>query len=258
MRARREGLGFTIRDVEAASQRLADAQQNPELAISLSRLSDIETKSLTPSIFKIYSLAIIYRLDYLHVLEWYGLHMADAVRDRALAPPPRTHLATAAKAEGAVKAPVALEPGFDARQTTDIGRMIQAWGIVPLEHLAQLSEDGHSYGYIGTEDLMMYPLLPPGSFVQIDEKRTRVVERIWRSEYERPIYFVETRNGFWCCWCAVQGSNLILQPHPLSPAQVRVFQQGSEAEVIGQVVGVAMRLGAVQLIERPKESQLLN
>jgi hypothetical protein len=34
-----------------------------------------------------------------------------------------------------------------------------------------------------------------------------------------------------------------LQPHPLSPAQVRILKHPQEAEVIGQVVGVAMRIG---------------
>ncbi|HXP47651.1 MAG TPA: hypothetical protein VN810_10275, partial [Terriglobales bacterium] len=36
---------------------------------------------------------------------------------------------------------------------------------------------------------------------------------------------------------------LILQPHPLSPAPVRMLKQSQEVEVLGQVVGIAMRLG---------------
>ena len=60
------------------------------------------------------------------------------------------------------------------------------------------------------------------------------------------------RNGpsiFWkraadlpCCWCAVEEGNLILQPHPLSPARVRILPLSEGVEVIGQVVAVAMRL----------------
>src|SRR5207245_220203 len=96
---------------------------------------------------------------------------------------------------------------------------------------------------IGTEDLTMYPLLLPGSFVQVDERRSRVEDKKWRSELERPIYFVETREGHICCWCSVKRGEIVLQSHPLSPVPPRILKHPQDAEVIGQVVGVAMRLG---------------
>jgi hypothetical protein len=164
---------------------------------------------------------------------------------------PQSHLLPASEG-GTAKIPVRLDPGFDARKTTNIGRMIQNWGIVPLAHLSALLETDYTYGYIGTGDLTMYPLLLPGSFVQVDESRNKVEERLWRSEYERPIYFVESREGFTCCWCSVKGERLILQPHPLSPTQPRIMRQPQEAEVVGQVVGVAMRLGDVTLDDAPR------
>ena len=68
-----------------------------------------------------------------------------------------------------------------------MARMIEQWGVVPLTYLSTLADDRYTYGYIGTEDFTMYPLLPPGSFVQIDETKNRVVEGVWRSEMERPI-----------------------------------------------------------------------
>ena len=88
----------------------------------------------------------------------------------------------------------------------------------------------------------MYPILPPGSFIQVDETRSRVLEGSWRSEYERPISFVETREGHTCCWCSMRREEIILQPHPLSPVPVRILRHPQEAEVLGQVVGVAMKL----------------
>jgi hypothetical protein len=36
---------------------------------------------------------------------------------------------------------------------------------------------------------------------------------------------------------------IILQPHPLSPVAARALRYPQEAEIIGQVVGVAIRLG---------------
>jgi hypothetical protein len=35
---------------------------------------------------------------------------------------------------------------------------------------------------------------------------------------------------------------IILQPHPLSPVAVRILRHPQDAEVLGQVVGVAMKL----------------
>jgi hypothetical protein len=120
---------------------------------------------------------------------------------------------------------------------------VQQWGTVPLTMLSDLASQDYTYAYVGSEDFTMYPILQPGTFVQVDESRRRVVERQWRSEYERPIYFVETRDGFTCCWCSFRVNALVLQPHPLSPVSIRVLKHPQEAEVIGQVVGVAMRIG---------------
>lgn len=66
----------------------------------------------------------------------------------------------------------------------------------------------------------------------------------WNNEYERPIYFVELREGYRCCWCLREGARLILQPHPLSPCAPEVWRCPDEAELVGQVVGVVMRLVA--------------
>jgi hypothetical protein len=89
----------------------------------------------------------------------------------------------------------------------------------------------------------------------VDESRSEVVQGIWRSEYERPIYFVETREGYTCSWCSLKGDHIILQPHPLSPVAVRVLRHPQEAEVVGQVVGIALKLGEwvpVESLPAPK------
>ena len=63
LRTLREQLGLTMRDVEVASSRISAKHGNDDFAIPLSRLSDIETKGIVPSIFRLYSLAVIYRRD---------------------------------------------------------------------------------------------------------------------------------------------------------------------------------------------------
>jgi hypothetical protein len=79
--------------------------------------------------------------------------------------------------------------------------------------------------------------------VQIDSHASRMQQASsWRTEFDRPIYFVELRDGYACSWCEIRGSQLTLIPHPLSGCTIRQFTYPSEAEIVGQVTGVAMRL----------------
>ncbi len=243
LRNLREQLGLTMRDVETASARIAQRHGNDEFTIQPSRLSDIETKGVLPSIFRLYSLAAIYRRDLRQILKLYGVDFDDIAPDLPHSLPQKTHISGALSEMANVQVPVRLDPSFDPRRTVNIGRMVEQWGLVPLAYLAQFASCEYTYGYVGSEDLTMYPILPPGSFVQVDEAKNRVQDGGWRSEYERPIYFVETRSGHTCCWCAIAGEDIILQPHPLSPVAARVLKFPQDAEVIGQVVGVAIKLG---------------
>ena len=100
----------------------------------------------------------------------------------------------------------------------------------------------HRYGFIGTEDWSMFPLLMPGSLVMIDESRRKPVNAGWTTEWERPIYFLEHREGYACGWCAIGEGTLTLVPHPSSQTPPETFAYPNEVDVIGQLVGVAMRL----------------
>jgi len=238
----RESLGLSLRDVELASIKIAARHHNDEFSLNLSRISEIETKGVLPNVFKLYTLSIIYRTDMREMMMWYGVDMMESAADLGMLEPQLTHMSTQVKGLSTVRIPVSIDPGFDFRKSSNVGRMVEKWGIVPLAFLSQFADRNFTYGYIGSEDMTMYPLLMPGSFVQVDESRDKVAEGMWRSEYERPIYFVETREGFTCCWCSVRGEKITLHSHPLSPVSPRILDLGSEADVLGQVVGVAMQL----------------
>jgi transcriptional regulator with XRE-family HTH domain len=249
LRGVRERLGLTMREVESASSRIAERHGNDEFAVSPSRLSDIETKGLVPSIFRLYSLAIVYRCDLRELLTWYGIDLSLSAADLHLNLPPRSHVAETLQGAPTVSIPLRLDPAFDPRRSADLSRMVEQWGLVPLACLANLSRDKYIYGYVGSEDFTMYPLLPPGTFLQVDEARNKIEQGMWRSELERPIYFVETREGYTCCWCSVKGEQITLQSHPLSPVPARVLRHPQEAEVVGQVVGIALKLGEWRPVE---------
>src|SRR5262249_61885892 len=126
------------------------------------------------------------------VFSGYGIIRTEVVETLSLFSPQKSPRAEALEASTELRLPIRMDPGFDPRKTSNLGRMVEQWGLVPLAYLAQFANTSFTYGYIGTDDLSMYPLLPPGSFVQIDESKNKVVQGLWRTEYERPIYFVET------------------------------------------------------------------
>jgi len=253
LRRIRDSLSLTMRDVESASVTVSQRHGSQEYLIPPSRLSDIETKGIVPSVFRFYSLAVIYHKPVGELLQLYGIELDGTSADWDASRPARSHLVTLESAPGLCTMPVKLDPGFDLGETSDLGRMVQQWGTVPFSLLGHLASQNYTYAFIGSQDFTMSPILQPGSFVQVDESKRAVVERHWRSEYERPIYFVETREGFTCSWCSPRPNSLVLQPHPLSPTQVRILKHPQEAEVIGQVVGVAMRIGNLRSGE-PQES----
>ena len=247
----RERLGLTYREVEEASARIAESRQNDEFQVPLSRLADIENKGTLPSIYRLYSLCAIYRLDFAEVLSWYGVPLEHLPADATLFAHARTHPAQFKPGnEGEVQAPLALDPGIDLSQTVFLSRLIQRWGQLPLVMLRHVDLRNLRYGLIGTEDWSMFPIIPPGSLVVIDDSRRRINNHGWRTEFERPIYFLEHRSGYACSWCTLLGDQLILQPHGSSQSPPQVFAYPQEIEVIGQVTQVAMTLDP--LLRRPR------
>jgi transcriptional regulator with XRE-family HTH domain len=236
-------LKLTYRDVEQASQKIADRRKNPEFAIALSRLADIENKGTVPTIYRIYTLAAVYRLDLDEILGWYGIPRAALVSDAMQVEMDETHpLRMVPRGTMARAAKSAEEATF--RQTTFLTHLVRNVGTLPLQLLSNLDLKKHRYGFIGMEDWSMHPVLRPGSLVLIDDRKRKIALSGWTSEYDRPIYFLEHREGYSCGWCDLQDDRLILQTHPASHQKPRMFAYPYEIDVLGQVVGVAMSLAS--------------
>jgi transcriptional regulator with XRE-family HTH domain len=239
----RERLNLRFRDVEEASIKIAARRDNDEFIIALSRLADIENKATVPSIYKLYSLCAIYRLEFSDVLSWYGIPLSALPGDAALIEHERTHLIGFRPEEGEVQVPLALDPGIDLSRTVFLSRLVQRWGTLPLMLLNKMDLRSHRYGLIGTEDHFMDPLIPPGSLVVVDESRRRIATSGWSNEFERPIYFLEHRDGYRCGWCSLRDGQITIQPHPASHCDPESYSYPEEIEVVGQVTRVAMILG---------------
>lgn len=239
----RERLNLRYRDVEQASVRVAELRHNGEFAIALSRLSDIENKGTVPTIYRLYTLCAIYRLDIAEVLEWYGVDLAVLPADSAALPLESTHLLGFGPGiHGEVQVPLVMDSGIDLSKTTYLSRAIRRWGKLPLSLLNAVDLKHHRYAFIGSEDWSMYPLLQPGALVLIDETRRKIAHAGWNNEFERPIYLLEHRSGCVVGWCTVNEGKLVVQPHPASQCPATVYAYPAEIDVVGQVTGVAMVL----------------
>lgn len=240
----RNRLGITTRDVEEYSRRIAETEGSEDFCISNGYLTQIENTESVPSIQKLFTLSIIYHTSYSELLSLFGVHLEEIIKYQQSVPLAKTHLTKLGPADGiqSVTFPIRFDPGCSIERTNLLSRIVEVWGEVPVPLLQELDLRHNLYGYIGLKDLTLYPLLRPGSFVQIDDALNEVREGSWKSELERPIYFIELRDGYACSWCELHEHRLILVPHPLSPCSVRQFVYPDEAEVVGQVTAAAMRL----------------
>jgi hypothetical protein len=233
------------RDVADFSKTIADAEGNSEFLVSGPWLVQIENEKATlPSIYKLFTLASIYGLTYSEVLALYGVQTQKVKKYHAEFPIAKTHLTRYDSAEppASLEIPVRFDAGLNLIHTNLLSRMIESWGRVPLEFVQHLDLRNRLYGFIGLKDYTLYPLIRPGSFVEIDSEVKKPQRSVARSEFERPIYFVDLRNEYACSWSELVGDKLVLTPHPLSPVKTRIFVFEKEAEIIGQVTGVAMRI----------------
>ena len=248
LRELRNRLGVTTREVEEFSRTIAEDRQNEEFYISNAWLTQLENKNSIPSIYKLYSLSVIYRTKFNDLLAVFGIDLNATSRYQLSLPLQHTHLAAFESTDPgkSITFPVRFDKSFNLETTSLISRMVELWGDIPVALIQKLDLRHCQYGYIGTHDYTMYPLLRPGSFVQIESHSIRMQAADWRTEYDRPIYFVELRDGYACSWCEVRGSQLTLVPHPLSGCSIRQFAYPSEAEVVGQITGLAMRLVAAE------------
>jgi transcriptional regulator with XRE-family HTH domain len=212
-------LGLTTREVARRTRDIAVAQQNQDYIVSHARLVQVENDGSIPGIFKCFSLSAIYGVPIDEIISYY----------LDIEAPPRLNLAMALP--GTRLLATGLPPGTGS-----------ALPDVPAGALEYLAGRNLRCAVIGMSDYTMYPLLRPGSIVQIDEDQRLARTVPYRSEFDRPIYLIESRRGYLCSWVEIEHQRLRAIPHPLSPCQTRDFAYPSEAEIIGRVVGVSLRL----------------
>jgi transcriptional regulator with XRE-family HTH domain len=233
LRQTREALGPTNRDVEKASYQIAVRRGRPGFILHNSRLADIENRGVVPSLYKLYSLATILHLDPLEISNWYQAPFRETLQEGASFPSPRTHLSESPR-------PKAVGRGAEHTWDSEYTELLQARPaeVVPMPHVERSANSHYRYGYVGLSDRRMVSLLRPGSTVLIDTTLRRIEDTECSNEYDRPMYFVELRNGYRCGWFQKGRSRRIMQPHTLPRCAPKAWRTPEDAEIVAQVVGV--------------------
>jgi len=234
----RRRLGLTIRDVETSARCIARKLRDPRYALAASVISDLENHSKIPSVFKIFSLSIIYNIsirEILHALNFDVYHEEEYSDCRPAVS--RTRLVDFLDPQRQLEVPFRFDPVFTRDQTSVLNRMIQEWATLPWEFFKELDFERFVFAYIGEQDNLLYPIFKPGAIVKVDTRRTRVLSGTWRHELERPVYLVTTPDGYRCCWCVVENRDIVLLPHALAQRSAERYRLERDAAVMGQAVG---------------------
>jgi transcriptional regulator with XRE-family HTH domain len=238
LRTIRRQWQLSLREVEKRSLRLAQEKGNQSFQVSASWLNRLECGEHELSVSKLMTLAEIYNVSTGHLLRCIDPGSRQNLIPRQLS----LENASMFPGEGSLEAkaryllpdtPVPAQPPDD-------------------ETSLPAQENGHSpakyrWGIIGKHDLTLHPMIAAGSIVQIDtQKRAISTQGKWTQEFQRPIYFLRTRDAYVCGWCELDKNSdwLTLIPHSLSPAPSRRWRYRTEIESIGRVIRVAVRLAS--------------
>ena len=234
LRSIRQQWQLSLREVEERSLRFAQERGNLAFNLSASWLNRLEREEHELSVSKLIVLADIYNLPTEQMLRFVCPKDQRSVV-RQLSGPNATMLLTGGRLDDEARnlLPDMLGPDQPPDET----------GFLPAHNGP--SSAPYRRGIIGKRDRTLDPMVPAGSIVQIDT-RTRSIstQKNWTQEFQRPIYFLMTRDEYVCGWCELDRTSdwLTLIPHPLSPSPSRRWKYRTEIENIGRVVGVAIRL----------------
>src|SRR5260370_28313953 len=88
----RTRLGMTTRDVEEFSRRIAEEESKEDFHLSNAWLTQLENTASVPSIYKLYSLSVIFRKSYADLLSVFVVDLTKTQNYQLAMPLENTHL----------------------------------------------------------------------------------------------------------------------------------------------------------------------
>ena len=223
LRFLRKQRRLSVRDVEEASRRIAEAKGDERCRLSNSWLVQLENCDSAPNLHHLFTLCATYRISVFDVLRLYGINVEELPEYEAIANPQITKLLSLTGASPDLAPPTTTTLAHDSAEK------------LPLKlSLAHGNGNSHiRYAQLGADEVTMYPLIRPGSIVAIDMKQNKVETGQWKNDFERPIYFIELRDRVTCGWCERRNNKLLIVAYRSSSFQ-EVLPQ--DAVIVGRVV----------------------
>jgi len=233
LRAARFAWKLTLREVEERTLRLAQQWGNPAYRISASWLDRVERENRGLSATKLIVLANVYSLSLEQMLAMCPPSGPVSAPSDEMSVPNATLLA-----EGSLDAHAKLW----LPDTLVEDPPPESTALLPTQEGMMPSH--YRRGIIGRQDRTLEPMIRAGSIVLIDtQKRTIAGRREWNHEFDRPIYFLLTREGYVSGFCELDRDTdwLTVIPHALSFESNRRWRFKKEIEVVGTVVAAVVR-----------------
>jgi transcriptional regulator with XRE-family HTH domain len=236
LREFRNHLKLTLRETEERCAQVAQQWGNDAYRISASWLDRVERENRGLSATKLIVLAYIYNLSTDQMLSLCPGSNEGSAQLLQASSPNSTLLLAEGQLERHARAWVPDNLISDPAPEETL--LIQSDRKMMPAHYRR--------GIIGRHDRTLEPMILAGSIVMIDtQKRAIASRKDWTNEFDRPIYFLFTRNGYFCGFCELdkKAEWLTIVPHMLSPEpnNERRWRYRKEVEVIGAVAGLFTR-----------------
>lgn len=115
--------------------------------------------------------------------------------------------------------------------------LLAMWGDIPLLLMLDVDWERGPLVLIGSADYMMWPLLPPGTLLQLNPK-LKTIAQGELTEFERPIYLIEHDAKFYCSYAQRKRESLLLIPHDESPSRSIITIAWKDGRVRGQLTPI--------------------
>ena len=146
LRAEREHLRLSLRQVQELSRGIAEQRKNHEYYIAHSSLADIESGKLATNIYKLYSLSVIYGRQYEKLAALFDVPVGEAEKDHKALVFPQTYLVGTASelGEPATLFPPELQEKLRSERTNLVSKIVDNWkdvapGSIAADGLARFS-----------------------------------------------------------------------------------------------------------------------
>ena len=229
-RARRRS-GLTFREASAKSALVARALQNKQFFCAAGSLSDYESNISPPRhVHKLFSLCVLYSLNFWELLTAAGLRLSEAGRDgipdefldrAAPRPPlPNEHVRP--------HRPLLEFPYFFGRA---------AAALFQMDHLSI-----RDLFWTGRPRPSFHPYLADAIVLILDRRKKRIMTVPHAPLWAQPLYVLLRRDGeYVCSSCCSNGTRLVMRPFSNGFDRPLRFKSPGEMEVIGRVVAILRR-----------------